>query len=199
MSIRCWDVHDQIANAFVVYAHNPAGAVSIANKHLGSFGGNQSSDMTAIERLPGVTGCAAQHLIAALGQGDVGIGHLQQSGSWSVLPPGLLPATSVAAASTQMHHYRDDEDYQVVLFAHDELRADELYHAISFNDHRDLPAEWLGSEWEAWTTVGLVRHQRQAEERGIEGVGVYTKQGWQIFPLDYGAFRVDPPDRDEAA
>lgn len=193
MTIRCWDFHDQIALAGVAFASSQADAIRLANDHRASFDGYESTLMTAIERCPALLGTAGVHLADAMNARVVGIGHLQKDGSWLVLPPGSWPGSSAQPTPTEMHHFIDKDDYQFVFFARDDFRAGELYDAMC---HRDasLPDEWLGSEWDAWTMIGLVRHQRHAENRGVEGIGVYSADGWQILPIDYQEFGVDPPD-----
>lgn len=194
MVLGAFDVHDQIANAAVVFARDRDHAIELANEHLASFRGYTAPHMTVLERLPALGGAAGDHLLAAIAAGKPGIGHQQEDGSWVVLPPGDRSARAVRPRPTQLFFYIDDDDYQVVLFAKDQARADTLYDVIQA-DYRVLPSEWLGSEWDAWSTVGLVRHKRQAEERGVEGLGVYGPDGWQILPLDYAVLGiVAPPD-----
>lgn len=193
MKIRCYDIHDQTTFSAVVFAQSHADAIWIGNLHLESYRGHQSTMMTAIDRKAGPNGGAAEHLMVAIDSDIPGIGHLQSDGSWLVLPPGARPEYAVRPRRTLMHLFTDDDDYQIVLFARDEMRARNLYRVIC--DQLDqLPDGWLGAEWEAWTTVGLVRHQRHAEERGVEGVGIYSEQGWEILPLDYEALGIEPPD-----
>jgi hypothetical protein len=192
MVLGVFDVHDQIAFAAVVFARDRDHAIALANEHLASFRGHTSPQMTVLERLPALGGPARDFLLAAIAAGVPGIGHRQEDGSWLVLPPGDRSARDVRPTPTQMLLYNDDDDYQVVLFARDQDRADELYDAIQA-DYRALPSEWLGSEWDAWSTVGLVRHKRQAEERGVEGLGIYNPDGWLVLPLDYEALGVTPP------
>lgn len=193
MILGVFDVHDQIAFAAVVFARNRDHAIALANGHLSSFRGYASTQMTILERLPALGGSARNHLRAAIAAGVPGIGHQQEDGSWLVLPPGDRSGQGVRPRPTQLFFYIDDDDYQVVLFARDQERADALYDAIQA-DYRALPSEWLGSEWDAWSTVGLVRHKRQAEERGVEGLGIYNPDGWLVLPLDYEALGVTPPD-----
>lgn len=192
MTLGIFDVHDQIASAVVIFARNRDEAVLLADAHFSSLLGYTSTQMTFVERLPASAGSARDHLIAAIEADVSGIGHRQADGSWLVLPPGDRSARDVRPDPTELFFYNDDDDYQVVLFASDQDRADELYSAIKV-DYRVLPREWLGSEWEAWTTVGLVRHKRQAEERGIEGLGIYNYNGWLILPLEYAELGVAPP------
>ncbi|AOW22832.1 hypothetical protein AVM11_18375 [Sphingomonas melonis TY] len=192
MVLGAFDVHDQIANAAVVFARDRDHAIALANQHLASFRGYTSTQMTALERPPALGGPARHHLLAAIAAGVPGIGHQQEDGGWVVLPPGDRSVRTVRPRPTQLFFYIDDEDYQVVLFASDQDRADALYDAIQA-DYRLLPSEWLGSEWDVWSTCGLVRHKRQAEERGVEGIGIYNPDGWLVLPLDYEALGVTPP------
>lgn len=85
-----------------------------------------------------------------------------------------------------------DNDYEVVLFAESQERADLLFLVIEH--HLDLlPEGWVGDEHDTWLTVGLVRHGREAQKRRVEGVGHYTAEGWIILPLDYEKIGIDPP------
>lgn len=89
--------------------------------------------------------------------------------------------------------FRDDDDYQAAIFAADEWRAEEIWHAI---DERFwlMPDGWLGSELDTWLVLGRVRHEREARVKCIEGVGVYSpRTGWTILPIDYKAIGIDPP------
>lgn len=192
MVLGVFDVHDQIAFAAVVFARDRDHAIALANEHLASFRGYTSTQMTVLERLPALVGPARDHLVAAIAAGVPGIGHRQEDESWVVLPPGDRSARAVRPRPKQLFFYIDDEDLQVVLFVTDRERADTLYEVIQA-DYRVLPSRWLGSEWDAWSTVGLVRHKRQAEERGVEGLGIYGPFGWQILPLDYDVLGVEPP------
>lgn len=192
MALGVFDVHDQIAFAAVVFAKNGDHAIALANEHLASFRGYTSTQMTVLERLPALGGPARDHLVAAIAAGVPGVGHRQDDGKWLVLPAGDRPERAVRPSPTQLFFYIDDDDYQVVLFAKDQERADTLYDVIQA-DYRSLPSEWLGSEWDAWSTVGLVRHRGQAEQRGVEGLGIYGPLGWQILPLDYDTLGVQPP------
>ena len=85
------------------------------------------------------------------------------------------------------------DNYEVVLFAESQERADLLFLVIEH--HLDLlPEGWLGDEWDCWQTFGLVRHQREAEKRRVEGIGIYDSSvGWTILPLDYETIGIDPP------
>lgn len=192
MAIRCWDAHDQIANGYVVFAESHADALSLANQQLSSLAGVTSPHMTAVERRAPAIGRPSRALMKAFDEKKCGIGYLQPMGGWLILPPGIRRAQSMVPQYNEMHIAIDDYGSQVVLFAHSEERALLLYDAILSSDHRHLPEEWLGSEWDTWKTAGLVRHQWQAEQRGVEGLGIYTTQGWLILPLDDAAHGIVP-------
>ncbi len=145
MTVRCYDVHDQTTFAAVIFAQSHADAIWIGNLHLESFRGYQSTMMTAIERKPGLHGSANEHLTAAIKAEVSGVGHLQRDGSWLVLAPADRPKIAIRPRRTEMHHYIDEDDYQVVLFARDLERADELYGGF-YVGFDLLPRGWLGSE-----------------------------------------------------
>ena len=193
MALRAWDVHDQIANALLVIARSRRSAIKLGVEHLASFGHPYRTKLTAIERRPALGGRSRAQLLAAIDAGVPGIGHRQVGGSWVVLPPGDHSGRAVRPRPTEVFFYNNDLDYEVVLFAFDEERADLLYDAIQA-DHGVLPSVWLGSEWSAWLITGLVRHKKQVEERGVEGLGIYGPDGREILPLDYDAIGVPPPD-----
>lgn len=193
MAMRSFDVHDQTTFAELVIAPSREEAFRLARVHLASYRGQTSDRMTAIERLLGFGGTAVERLAAVIRNNVSGIAHLQADGTWLVLPAGIRPLAKAYPKGTKMHHFVDEDDYEVVLFAHSVARAADLYGAIS-HDYSVLPRPWLGSEWEAWLAVGIVRHERQATQRGVEGLGIYTDQGWQILPLDYRALGINPPD-----
>lgn len=192
MTVRCYDLHDQTTFSAVVFAQSHADAIWIGNLHLESLSGRHGPMMTAIERQPGRSGRAAEKLMAAINEDTPGVGHLQRDGSWLILPPGERLKQPIRPSSTELHVFTDEDGDEVVLFTHDPFRAGELYDAI--HDRLDLlPSGWMPHAWEAWTTVGLVRHGIQAEQRGIEGVGIYdSESGWQILPLDYAALGIAP-------
>ena len=93
----------------------------------------------------------------------------------------------------QMHQFFDDEDnYQVVVFAATQHRADKIYEAV-YDRLNLMPTGWLGSEIDTWMMLGWVRHQREAELRNQEGIGVYSPAtGWAILPIDYAAMELLP-------
>ncbi len=193
MSFAAFDLHDQVAFAAVVFARNRNDAQRLGHEHVASFIGSTTSNMTVLERLPPLGGAARDHHLAAVRAGIAGIGHRQADGSWLVLPPGSHPPQVERTCPMRMFHFTDDEGYEVVLFARNQERAGELYAAI-LSDYGALPQEWRGSEWEAWSVFGMVRHQAPAENRGTEGVGIYNPYGWLILPLDYDVLGVAPPD-----
>lgn len=195
MPLHCWDVHDQIAFAAVVFAESEAEAIWLGELHKEAFLGRVSPMMTAIERRPGPNGAAADWLKAAAAVGVPGMGYLQDDGSWIVLPPGEQEPKVFRPAPTELIVFFDGDGDEVVFFARDHYRAGDLYDAI--RDRFDLLPEGMTPHaWEAWTTVGLVRHGIQARQRGVEGVGVYdSERGWHILPLDYVALEIDPPDK----
>lgn len=58
-----------------------------------------------------------------------------------------------------------------------------------------MPQGWTGSEFDKWQLLGLVRHEREACARCVEGIGVYDpRTGWTIAPIDYASFGLEPPD-----
>ena len=93
----------------------------------------------------------------------------------------------------QMTLHYDDDDYQAVIFAEDSFRAEHIWEAIG-ERYELMPEGWLDSECDTWRTVGLVRHEREACVRRIEGVGIYSSRtGWTILPIDYDTIGIEPP------
>jgi len=193
MVLAAFDVHDEVSFCAVVFARDRSHALDMANEHRACLRGGSRSPLTLMERLPPLGGRSRTHHLVAVRAGIGGIGHAEANGCWLVLPPGIRPIHSVRPIPTRMFHFSDDDGYEVVLFAHDRRRAIELYDAI-VPDYRALPREWRGSEFETWAAVGLVRHQAQAEGRGIEGLGIYNPDGWLLLPIDYKTLGVLPPD-----
>ncbi|KKI17899.1 hypothetical protein [Sphingomonas sp. Ag1] len=193
MVLAAFDINDQVAFSAVVFARDGNHARRLGHEHRASFRSSATSPLTIMERVPPLGGPAGDHHLAAIEADVPGVGHRQQDGSWLVLPPGVRPIQAHPAKPTRMYHFSDDDGYEVVLFARDQERAGELYDAVVL-DYRVLPREWLGSEWEAWSAIGIVRHAAQAEARGVEGVGTYNAEGWLILPLDYKALGVAPPE-----
>jgi hypothetical protein len=94
----------------------------------------------------------------------------------------------------ELYNFADDEDdYQVAIFAVDRERAEDVYMAVA-RKLGLMPEGWLGSEWDTWSGLGLIKHQWEAERRMVEGIGVYnSRTGWEILPIDYAAFELTPP------
>jgi len=192
MVLAAFDLNDQIMFSAVVFARNRDHALRLGNEHRASFRVGGVSELTCMERLPPLGGAARKHHLDAIEADVPGVGHKQTNGSWVVLPPGVRPSYSVRPKPTRLFHFSDNDGYQVVLFAPDMERARELYQAILSN-YGVLPPEWQGSEWEAWSEIGIVRHAAQAQDRGVEGLGIYNPDGWLILPLEYEALNISPP------
>lgn len=193
MVLAAFDLSDQVAFSAVVFARDGDHAGRLGQEHRASFRSSARSPMTFMERLPPLGGSARDHHLAAIEADVPGVGHRQADGSWLVLPPGVRPDHALPVRPNHIYNFGDDDGYEVVLFARDQERATELYDAI-LHDYRVLPREWRGSEWETWSTIGMVRHCAEAEARGVEGIAVYSTDGWLILPLDYVALGVAPPD-----
>lgn len=89
--------------------------------------------------------------------------------------------------------FRDDDDYQVAIFADSEIRAADIWDAIGERFWL-MPEGWLGSELDTWLVLGQVRHEREACARCTEGIGIYSPRiGWTILPIDYTAIGISPP------
>ncbi len=89
--------------------------------------------------------------------------------------------------------FRDDDEYQVAIFAAFEERAAAIWAAIGERFWL-MPEGWLGSELDTWLVLGRVRHEREACARCTEGIGIYSpRKGWTIFPLNYQAVGISPP------
>ncbi len=90
--------------------------------------------------------------------------------------------------------FRDNDDYQAAIFAADEWRASEIWDAIAERFWL-MPEGWLGSELDSWLVLGRKWHEREACERCVEGIGVYSSvNGWTILPIDYAAIGIAPPE-----
>jgi hypothetical protein len=190
--LKCFDLEDRDTTGIVAFAQDRRNAILLGTMHFIFTQGRVPQQMTAIERQPAFGGPARDYLITALNAGVFGIGHLQRDGSWIVLPWDMEADESVTHTPTSMHHRFNEDFIEVVLFTYSIHRADDIYHAL-MKGSLLVPEKWFGSAWEAWQQDGLVRHQVQAETRGVEGVGVYTPNGWQILPLDYLPLAVDNP------
>ena len=193
MVLAAFDVYDQVSFAVVVFARDGDHARRLGDDHRKSLTGNGSGPIHVMERLPMLGGVARDHHLAAVRDDVPGVGHQQPDGSWLLLPPGVRPINSLRPKPTTMFHFSDDDGYEVVLFAHTRRRAKHLYKAI-LQDYLVLPREWRGSEFETWLAIGLVRHQGQAEDRGVEGIGIYNLYGWLILPIDYEMLGVGSPE-----
>lgn len=94
-----------------------------------------------------------------------------------------------------LNFFRDKEDYQAAIFAADEWRAAEIWNAID-GRFSLMPEGWLGSELESWQLFGRKWREREACERRVEGIGVYSlADGWTILPINYAAIGLAPPER----
>jgi hypothetical protein len=193
MVLAAFDLNDQVTFSAVVFARNGDQALRLGVEHRASFCLGVNSQIACMERLPPLGGVARDRHLEAIEANVPGVGHWQPDGRWLILPPGVQPTHLFQPRPNRMFHFSDDDGYEVVLFARDLGRACELYEAI-LPDYRSLPCEWRGSEWETWSTIGMVRHAAQAEARGVEGVAIYNPAGWLILPLDYDAFGLEPPD-----
>jgi hypothetical protein len=191
--LKCFDLHDQAECGMVVFASGHQAALLLGSLHLIIHHGRLAPKLTAIERELPFSGAARDYLIAAIAADVPGIGHLQPDGRWVVHPPDAEPKISVAPRPTEMHPYVDEDDIHVVLFTYDRDRANNVHRTI-MDGKLSLPERWVGSAWQIWQQDGLVRHQGQAEACGIEGIGVYTLDGWKILPLNYAALGVDLSD-----
>ena len=71
-------------------------------------------------------------------------------------------------------------------------RAEQIYEAV-YTRLNLMPTEWMGSEIDTWITPGWVRHQREAELRNQEDIGVYhSVTGCAMLPIDYPAMALSP-------
>lgn len=193
MVLAAFDLNDQATFSAVVFARDREHALRLGNEHRASFRIGGASKMECMERLPPLGGASRNHHLDAIEADVPGVGHMQTDGSWLVLSPGVRPNHSIRPNPARIFHFSDDDGYEVVLFAFDHDRAVELYQAI-LSDYRVLPPEWRGSEWEAWSTIGMVRHSAIAEARGVEGIAIYNMDGWLILPLNYQALEIASPD-----
>lgn len=93
----------------------------------------------------------------------------------------------------EMHVWEDPEDGdQVVVFTWSEERAAEIFLTLEVNFK--VPEGWTCDAWDCWQLFGLVKHEREACLRRVEGIGVYTsRKGWTLLPIDYAALGLDPP------
>lgn len=93
----------------------------------------------------------------------------------------------------EMHVWEDPADGdQVVLFTWSQERADEIFLTLEVNF--EVPDGWVVDAWDCWLEFGRVKHEREACERRVEGIGVYNSEiGWTLLAIDYVALGVDPP------
>ena len=190
--MQCYDVHDEISFHALVFATGAEQAMDIGSRHRDAGFGYGSTPLSIMSRQVPSAGSDRDRLQSALAQNKPGIGHLRSDGSWDILPAGVRPLESIRPEPSAMRSYADDDGDQYVIFAKSEDRALTIFEAI-LNAPRSLPKAWTLMAWDAWSTIGLVRHQRQAEMRGVEGIGIYTAAGWCILAIDYLAFDIDPP------
>lgn len=192
MKLRAYDLHDQHNEAMLVIAGSEVDALILARRHIQALRGDVAYEATVMERLLPTHEPAKSAMQVAIERGEPGICHLLSDSGWLVLRPGEEVALAYSPEPMRMFHYEDDDGYDVVLFTKTRRRAEELYRSI-VADYTRLPTGWVGCEWETWSLFGRGTHIAQAEARGIEGIGIYSLNGWQILPLDYARLGVDPP------
>lgn len=117
---------------------------------------------------------------------------------WRVAQPqegaALLPRRT-----TKLFFFEDEEADQYAIFATTKRRAQSIFQALEANPEL-IPAGWFGGEVECWHMTGHVRHQRAAEVRGEEGVGIYAPDsGWTVLALDYASLGLEPSQAEVAA
>jgi hypothetical protein len=192
MTFQTFDAHDELYFYALVFADNSWDAVQLAELHRDSGFGVGHTPISIVPRFTPSTGTARDHLLAAIARNERGIGHLQSDGSWLIVPDGQRPPRAITPPRMQMFDFADDDGDEYVIFAPDMDRAVEIFTAY-LDDPNALPHGWIPLTWEHWTTLGLVRHQRQAEARGVEGVGRYSAAGWVILPIDYKRLGLTAP------
>lgn len=190
--MQCYDVHDEISFHALVFATCAEQALEIGTRHRDAGFGEGHTAISVISRQVPFAGSDRDRLKSALAQNKSGIGHLRSDGIWDILPAGVRPLESVRPEPTEMRTYEDDDGHEYVIFAKSEDRTETIFEAI-LNAPRSLPKAWKPMVWKEWSTKGLVRNHRQAERRGVEGIGLYTAAGWCILAIDYLAFDIDPP------
>lgn len=189
--MKVFDVHDR-GFGCTIFAPNIDEALRLGIAHCEAGFGVRTYDDTAIERAMPLAGKQKHHLEQALALETAGVGHLHKNGCWNILPPGERDPEAVLPTRMTMYEYAGDHDEELVIFAADRERADLLHFALV--EHEDVrPDWWTPNAWDEWQELGQVRHARQAEKRGIEGLGVYMVQGWRLLQLDYDALGVAPP------
>lgn len=192
MVMAAYDAHDELWFHALVFAPSSWEALEIAELHRDSGFGVGSTSVSLVPRFVPPTGSARDHLQAALDQNQAGIGHLELDGSWMILPAGERPPQSIRPTRMEMHALADDDGDGYVIFARHRDRAEEIYLGY-LADPNALPRGWVPLTHDHWITLGLVRHERQAASRGVEGVGRYSAAGWVLLPIDYDRIGVSPP------
>jgi hypothetical protein len=187
-----FDAHDEIQFHALIFAESSWDAIQIAELHRDSAFGLGHTPMSVVPRFMPLAGAARDHLQAALDRNERGIGHLQPDGSWLIVPAGKRPRDANTPPRMRMFDFADDDGDEYVIFALDMDRAVEIFTAY-LDDPNALPHGWIPLTWEHWTRLGLVRHQRQAEARGVEGIGRYSAAGWVILPIDYKRLGLTAP------
>lgn len=190
--MQMFDVHDELWFHELIFARDHIEAIDIADSHRGAGFGLGRTAMTAVPRFLPLAGASRDHLLAALGLGEPGVGHMQPDGSWHILPPGERSPAALRPQPTKMFRYMDEDGDDYVIFASDEERAFQIYTAY-LDDTPALPNLWIAETFDHWQTFGLVRHERQACSRGVEGVGRYSAVGWVVLPIDYDRLALEAP------
>lgn len=189
--MQVFDAHDELWFHALVFAPSSWEALEIAELHRDAGFGVGSTPLSLVPRFMPLAGPARDHLDNALRLDRAGIGHLEPDGSWTILPAGQRPAQLVTPKHMAMHAFADDDGDEYVIFAHDQDRAEDIYLAY-LADPRALPQGWVPLTHDHWVTLGLVRHERQAASRGVEGIGRYSPAGWVILPVDYDRLDLAP-------
>lgn len=190
--MQTFDTHDEIQFHALVFAETSWDAIQMAELHRDSGFGVGHTPMSVVPRFVPLAGAARDHLQAALDRNERGIGHLQDDGSWLILPPGERPPSPTRPALMQMHPLTDADGDEYVVFAPSWDRAVEIYSAL-LDDPNALPEGWVPLTFDYWMTLGLVRHEAQATSRGVEGIGRYTAAGWVILPINYSRLGLSAP------
>lgn len=94
----------------------------------------------------------------------------------------------------ELTFWHDRDNYQAAIFSNSWIRGTDIWRAIN-GRYWLMPQGWTGTEFDAWMLLGLVRHEREACARCVEGIGIYDPiTGWRIAPIDYATFGLEPPD-----
>lgn len=189
---KMFEAHDEIHFHALVFAENSQDALEMAELHRDAGFGFGHTPISVVPRFMPLAGAARGHLQAALNCKRRGIAHLRADGTWLILPPGEQPPSSIRPPAMQMQALFDDDGDEYVIFAADWDRAVAIYTAY-LEDPRALPEGWIPLTHDYWSTLGLVRHQAQAEARGVEGIGCYSPDGWMILPIDYSRLGLSAP------